>query len=339
MKKESVYIIAEAGVNHNGSVKIGCQLIDAAKEARADAVKFQTFRATNLVSKCAQKAAYQKRLTARSESHFEMIQRLELDESAHRRLIAHAKKRGIQFLSSPFDEQSALLLRKLKIDRLKIPSGEVINIPFLQRVATLKMPVILSTGMSTIGEVEEAVNTLLRGGCPSLALLHCVTEYPAPFNEINLRAMDTLATAFGLTVGYSDHSPGIEIALAAVARGARIIEKHFTLDRSMEGPDHQASLEPAELASMVTAIRHIEAALGDGRKVPAPCERKNIAIARKSLVVTAPLKRGDVITRRVLACKRPGTGIAPRDLEKVIGRVVTRHIGPDEVLQWQDVGQ
>lgn len=339
MKRNKVFIIAEAGVNHNGSIKMGCELIDAAKESGADAVKFQTFLADKLVSKKAEKASYQKRLTDKQESHYEMIRRLELSEKDHRLLISHAKKRRIKFLSSPFDERSADLLAKLKIDLLKIPSGEVINHPFLKHIAKSKLPIILSTGMCTLGEVEEAVEILKKNGCKQLSLLHCVTEYPAPFQEINLRAMDTLQEAFQLEVGYSDHSSGIEIALAAVARGAAIIEKHFTLDRNLPGPDHQASLEPKELKLMVQSIRNIEASLGNGIKVPAQCELKNIPIARKSLVITKRLKKGDKISLSCVACKRPGTGILPKDLEKVLGRKVIRNMEPEEVLRWKDIGE
>jgi N-acetylneuraminate synthase len=335
LKMNRVFIIAEAGVNHNGSIKLGCELIDIAKDAGADAVKFQSFLAKYLVSKKADKAEYQKRLTKKTESHYEMIKRLELSLKDHKILIEHAKKRKIKFLSSPFDEESANLLKKLKIDMLKIPSGEVTNHPFLTHCANLGLPIILSTGMCTLSEVAEAVEVLKPS--KSLSLLHCVTEYPTPYREVNLRAMDTLSSAFSLPVGYSDHTLGIEIALAAVARGARIIEKHFTLDRTLPGPDHQASLEPNELKEMVRCIRNIEDSLGTGVKQPAACELKNIPIARKSLVADMPIKKGTRLSRENVKCKRPGTGISPKDLDKVIGMRVNRDLDRDETIYWKDL--
>jgi sialic acid synthase SpsE len=256
------------------------RLIDAAKASGADAVKFQTFRADLLATRSAHKAPYQERTTAGTESQFEMLQRLELDAPAHLRLIDHCRQIGIQFLSSPFDIESADLLAEMNLPVFKIPSGEITNLPFLEHLARKGRPIILSTGMSNLGEVEEAVGVLKNAGATSLTLLHCVTEYPAPYGEVNLRAMRTLRSAFGLPVGYSDHTPGIEIAVAAAALGADVIEKHFTLDRSLPGPDHAASLEPAELKDMVTAIRHVEVALGTGIKAPAPCELSNLLVAR-----------------------------------------------------------
>ena len=329
-----VFIIAEAGVNHNGSVDLALQLIDAAKTSGADAVKFQTFRADRIATRSAEKAKYQQRQAADGESQFEMLRRLELDAAAHRRLIDHCRKGGIQFLSSPFDLQSVNLLDTLEIPLFKIPSGEITNLPFLERIAAKGRPVILSTGMSTLGEVEEAVQVLRAGGATEITLLHCVTEYPAPYAEINLRAMQTLKLAFGLPVGYSDHSPGIEIAIAAVALGAEIIEKHFTLDRSLPGPDHAASLEPKELKQMVAAIRNVESALGDGIKKPALCELPNIPVARKSVVAARALSAGQKLAAADLDIKRPGTGLSPKLLTVLVGRTLRTNVEPDEVILW-----
>jgi N,N'-diacetyllegionaminate synthase len=329
-----VFIIAEAGVNHNGSLDLALRLVDAAKASGADAVKFQTFRADLLATRSAHKAPYQERTTARAESQFEMLQRLELDAGAHQRLIDHCRQIGIQFLSSPFDTQSADLLATMDVPLFKVPSGEITNLPFLQHVARKGRPVILSTGMSTLGEVEEAVHVLQVAGASQVTLLHCVTEYPAPYAEVNLRAMQTLKTAFGLPVGYSDHTPGIDIAIAAVALGAEVIEKHFTLDRSLPGPDHAASLEPGELQQMVAAIRHVEAALGTGIKAPAPCELPNISVARKSVVAARALPAGHQLTTEDLDIKRPGNGLAPKLLPALIGRTLRADLDKDEVISW-----
>ena len=329
-----VFVIAEAGVNHNGSLDLALKLVDAAKSSGADAVKFQTFRADLLATRSAHKAAYQERTTANSESQFQMLQRLELDEAAHRCLIEHCREVGIQFLSSPFDAQSADLLDAMDLPLYKIPSGEITNLPFLEHLAGKGRPLILSTGMSTLGEVEEAVELLKTAGATELTLLHCVTEYPAPYADVNLRAMLTLKMAFGLPVGYSDHTPGIEIAIAAVALGAEVIEKHFTLDRSLPGPDHAASLEPGELQQMVTAIRHVEAALGNGIKAPAACELPNISVARKSLVALRPLPAGHRLTAGDLDIKRPGNGLAPKMIPALIGRTLRAGLDKDEVITW-----
>lgn len=329
-----VFVIAEAGVNHNGSLDLALQLVDAAKACGADAVKFQTFRADLLTIRSASKAPYQERTTASSESQFEMLQRLQLDAAAHRSLIDYCRKIGIQFLSSPFDLQSVDLLASMDVPLYKVPSGEITNLPFLQHIAQKGRPVILSTGMSTLGEVEEAVQVLLAAGAARLTLLHCVTEYPAPYAEINLRAMLTLKTAFCLPVGYSDHTPGIEISIAAVALGAEVIEKHLTLDRSLAGPDHHASLEPAELQQMVKAIRHVEAALGNGIKVPALCELPNISVARKSVVASRTLLTGHKLTTEDLDIKRPGSGIAPKYLPALLGRALRVGIDKDEIINW-----
>ena len=329
-----VFVIAEAGVNHNGSLDLALQLVDAAKASGADAVKFQTFRADQLATRSAHKAPYQERTTGNSESQFEMLQRLQLDAAAHRCLIHHCRNTGIQFLSSPFDTQSADLLATMDVPLYKVPSGEITNLPFLEHLARKNRPLILSTGMSTLGEVEEAVQVLQFAGAIQLTLLHCVTEYPAPYAEVNLRAMQTLKSAFGLPVGYSDHTSGIEISIAAVALGAEVIEKHFTLDRSLPGPDHSASLEPVELRQMVTAIRHVEAALGTGIKAPARCELPNISVARKSVVAARTLPTGHQLAAGDLEIKRPGDGLAPKLLPTLIGRTLRASVAKDEIINW-----
>jgi len=330
-----IFIIAEAGVNHNGSLDLALRLIDAAKASGADAVKFQTFRAESLAVRTAHKAPYQERTTAAAESQFEMLQRLELDAMAHRRLIDHCRQAGIQFLSSPFDAESADLLASLDVPAFKVPSGEITNLPLLRQLARKGRPLILSTGMATLDEVAEAVEALQSAGAAQLTLLHCVTEYPAPYAEVNLRAMQTLQSAFGLPVGYSDHTPGIEIAVAAAALGAEVIEKHFTLDRSLPGPDHAASLEPDELRQMVSAIRHVEAALGTGIKVPAPCELPNMAVARKSIVAARSMPAGHTLSDGDLDIKRPGSGLAPKLLPSLIGRTLRGDVVKDEVIDWK----
>ncbi len=330
----NVFIIAEAGVNHNGSLELALRLVDAAKASGADAVKFQTFRADLLATRSAHKAPYQERTTAEVESQFEMLERLQLDAAAHRRLIDHCRQVGIQFLSSPFDVQSADLLATMDVPLYKVPSGEITNLPFLEHLARKGRPLILSTGMSTLGEVEEAVHVLQDAGATQLTLLHCVTEYPAPYAEVNLRAMQTLKLAFGLPVGYSDHTLGIEIAVAAVALGAEVIEKHFTLDRSLPGPDHSASLEPDELRAMVAAIRHVEAALGTGIKNPAPCELPNLSVARKSVVAARSLPTGHLLVTGDLDIKRPGNGLAPKLLPTLIGRTLRTGVAKDEMIHW-----
>ena len=329
-----VFIIAEAGVNHNGSLDLALQLVDAAKASGADAVKFQTFRADLLATRSAHKAPYQERTTASTESQFEMLQRLELDAAAHERLIGYSRQVGIQFLSSPFDMQSADLLATMDVPLFKVPSGEITNLPFLQHLARLGRPLILSTGMSTLGEVEEAVHVLQAEAASQLTLLHCVTEYPAPYDEVNLRAMQTLKYAFGLPVGYSDHTPGIDIAIAATALGAEVIEKHFTLNRSLPGPDHAASLEPVELQQMVAAIRHVEVALGTGIKSPAPCELPNISVARKSVVAARALPAGHRLETGDLDIKRPGNGLAPKLLPALIGRTLRAGLAKNEIISW-----
>lgn len=356
----AAFIIAEAGVNHNGSLDMARRLIDVAAEARADAVKFQTFRSELGVSRHAPKAEYQTHTTDKAESQLEMVRKLELTEADHEALIAHAKSRRIAFLSSPFDLPSLRLLTdRFGLELIKIPSGEITNAPFLLAIARAAGRVILSTGMSTLADVETALGVLAFGFTepPGVAparkafvrafarengqealrtrvtLLHCTTEYPAAFAEVNLRAMDSLAAAFALPVGYSDHTPGIHIPVAAVARGARVIEKHFTLDRSLPGPDHKASVEPDELRQMVAFIRDVEAALGDGIKRPSAAEWKNRAIARKSLVAARPISTGEVFTPENLTYKRPGTGISPLEYWQMLGKVATRSYAEDEELR------
>ncbi len=292
MSTDKVFVIAEAGVNHNGSLDLARQLVAAAKETGADAVKFQTFRAEALVVHGAQKAAYQRRTTDAEESQFDMLRRLELDAHAHADLMAYCRQVGIAFLSSPFDESSADMLDAMGVERFKLGSGELTNLPLLGHVARKGKPLIMSTGMATLGEVETALATFREHGGTDVTLLHCVTEYPCPTEQVNLRAMLTLRAAFDVPVGYSDHTEGINIPIAAAAIGARIIEKHFTLDRRMEGPDHKASLEPGEFARMVHAIREVSLALGDGIKRPAACEMANIPVARKSLVAARAIPAG-----------------------------------------------
>lgn len=326
---EHVYIIAEAGVNHNGSLELALKLVDAAAEAGADAVKFQTFRADTIVSKTAQKAEYQKANTGNSETQYEMLKRLELSESDHEALIRRCQEKGIQFFSTAFDLDSIRYLNGLGMPFMKVPSGEITNLPYLRAINACGKPVILSTGMSTMDEVAAAVAVFTN--C-KVTLLHCTTEYPCPFEAVNLKAMQTLRDVFHCPVGYSDHTPGITIPIAAVAMGAEVIEKHFTLDRNMEGPDHKASLEPDELKAMVTAIRTIEKAMGDGIKVPATAEKKNIAIARKSIVAKCAIRKGEMLTGENLTVKRPGDGISPMSWDEVVGSVATCDYSPDQKI-------
>ncbi|HLP80423.1 MAG TPA: N-acetylneuraminate synthase [Nitrosomonas sp.] len=329
------FVIAEAGVNHNGSLELAKRLVDVAAEAGADAVKFQTFKADKLVSKSAQKADYQKQTTAEDESQYEMIKKLELDEDAHRVLIGYCKEKPIMFLSTPFDHDSIRLLNDLGMPIFKIPSGEITNLPYLRHIGGLGKEVIMSTGMADLGEVEDALNVLIEEGTPKekITVLHATTEYPCPIEEVNLRAMQTMRNAFGVRVGYSDHTPGIEVPIAAVAMGACVIEKHFTLDRTMEGPDHKASLEPDELKAMVKAIRNIDQAMGDGIKKASKSEAKNIPISRKSIVAARTIKAGEIFSSDNLAVKRPGAGINPMRWDEVIGTVATCDYQPDEIIK------
>lgn len=330
-----VLIIAEAGVNHNGDMNMARRLIDAAADAGADLVKFQTFNANRLVTRSAKKADYQASATGASESQHTMLQRLELSEAMHHELIAHCATRGIGFFSTAFDLESIDMLTGLGQKIFKVPSGEITNLPYLRHTARAGTPLILSTGMATMADIEAAIDAVEQAGTPrsALTVLHCTTEYPTPMAEVNLRAMQSIGMAFGVAVGYSDHTPGIEVAIAAVAMGAQVIEKHFTLDRTLPGPDHQASLEPHELTAMVTAIRNIEVALGDGIKRLTPSEARNKPIARKSLVAARAIDAGEVFTQENLTCKRPGTGMSPMRWDDVIGRRASRAFDADELIE------
>lgn len=328
------FIIAEAGVNHNGSLELALKLVDAAATAGADAVKFQTFRADRLVTLNAPKAVYQNETTGEAESQFEMLRKLELDERIHRTLVAHCASRGIAFLSTPFDEESADFLENLDVPAYKLPSGELTNLPFLRHVAGKKRPMIMSTGMATLEEVERAVEAVRIAGCKDLVLLHCVSAYPADPADANLRAMATLAETFGVPVGYSDHTLGIEVPLAAVAMGACILEKHFTLDRSLPGPDHRASAEPAELTTLVAAARKVEAALGNGVKRPVASEADTARVARKSLTAACDISAGTVLEPEHIAIKRPGIGIPPRMQDRLVGRKTKVTITADTLFDW-----
>ena len=328
-------IIAEAGVNHNGSIELAKQLVDKAVEAGVDIIKFQTFKSSKLVTKAAKQAEYQqKNIGKDGDSQYQMLKKLELSPEDHEILIAYCKEKGIKFFSTAFDFDSIEYLHSLNLGLWKIPSGEVTNYPFLKRVAGYNEKTILSTGMCDMEDVRAAVEALYKNGLSkeNLILLHCNTEYPTPFEDVNLKAMDTLRKKFGVEVGYSDHTKGIEVPIAAVALGATVIEKHFTLDRNMEGPDHQASLEPDELKAMVTAIRHIEKALGSGKKTISESERKNIAIARKSIVAARPIKKGEMLTEENLTVKRPGTGISPMRWEEVIGTKAIKDFEEEELI-------
>ena len=336
---EPCFIIAEAGVNHNGDVNLAKKLIDVAREAGADAVKFQTFKAEELVTKSADKAEYQKKTTGTSETQYEMIKKLELPEEAHFELKSYADNHGIMFLSTPYDEGSADFLSRLGVVVLKISSADITNHPFLTHIAATNLPIILSTGMSTLGEVEEAIEAVTSNGNDKLILMHCNFNYPARVEDVNLRAMITLKQAFGFPVGYSDHTPGIEVALAAVALGAVAIEKHFTLDRNLPGPDHRASLEPGELKEMVASIRNVEKSLGSSIKRPFGEEAQNRAISRRSLVATTDIAAGMTITRDMIGIKRPGTGIPPKYLNTVEGSKALKSIRQDELITWDKVGE
>lgn len=328
-------VIAEAGVNHNGDIDLAFKLVDAAARAGADMVKFQTFRAQNLVTRGARKAGYQERQTGTGESQLDMLRRLELDESSHRGLLAHCKASGIGFLSTGFDSQSVDLLLELGVDWLKIPSGEITNLPYLRHIGGAGRQVILSTGMADQDETGQALAALEAAGTPrsAITVLHCTTEYPAPMASVNLRAMLTLRDAFGVRVGYSDHTRGIEVAVAAVALGACVIEKHFTLDRGLPGPDHQASLEPDELAAMVSSIRNVEVALGDGVKRASEFELANRDVVRRSLVALRPIRSGESFSAENVAAKRPGTGLSPMRWDDIMGRKASRDFVVDEMIE------
>jgi N-acetylneuraminate synthase len=352
---KQVFIIAEAGVNHNGSLEMAKQLIEVAAAAGADAVKFQTFKAEDVVSGGAPKADYQKAATGATESQLEMLRRLELDQAAHEELLACCRAKNLEFMSTPFDHDSVDLLVELGVARLKVPSGEITNAPLLLKLARTGLPIIMSTGAASLGEVEAALGVLAfgyldyreppspaafqrawrqgQGGLQEkVTLLHCTSEYPAPFEEVNLRAMETLARAFALPVGYSDHTSGIAVAIAATALGARVIEKHFTLDKNLPGPDHQASLDPGELQSLVQNIRRVEAALGRNLKIPTSSELKNLDIIRRSLVASRRIRKGERFSQDNLTSKRPGNGISPLHYWDWLGRVAERDYQTDEII-------
>ena len=329
-----ILIIAEAGVNHNGDLALARKLIDVAAAAGADLVKFQTFSADRLVTRTAAKADYQTMTTDSKESQHEMLRRLELTTEMHKELIAHCAARGIGFFSTGFDIESVDLLVELGQDRFKIPSGEITNLPYLRHIGRMGKPVILSTGMAEMDEIQAAIDALEEAGTSraNVTVLHCTTEYPTPMAEVNLRAMLSIQKAFGVEVGYSDHTRGIEVAIAAVALGASVIEKHFTLDRNLPGPDHKASLEPEELKAMVAGIRNIEIALGDGIKRLTPSEAGNRPLARKSLVARLPIKAGEILSSLNVTTKRPGTGISPMRWGEMIGKPAKRDYKEDELI-------
>lgn len=335
MTRPKTLIIAEAGVNHNGDLEMAKRLVEAAAEAGADMVKFQTFSADRLATRNARKADYQTQNTGEAESQYAMLKRLELSHDMHVALMAHCRQNGIAFFSTGFDTESVDYLMGLGLEDVKIPSGELTNLPYLRHVGRLSRRTFLSTGMSSLGEIEAAVEILEAAGTfrSQIVVLHCNTEYPTPMQDVNLLAMRNIGESLGVAVGYSDHTTGTEVAIAAVALGASVIEKHFTLDRSLPGPDHAASLEPQELAAMVKAIRNIEAALGDGVKRPSPSEVKNRPIVRKSLVAAVPIREGERFSAENLVVKRPGNGVSPMRWDEVIGRIARRDFSEDELIE------
>ena len=329
-------IIAEAGVNHNGSLELAKRLIDAAADAGGDYVKFQTFKAENLVTKSAKQAEYQKKnIGDGDDSQYQMLKNLELSLVDHEVLIGYCKQKGVRFFSTAFDLESIDYLASLNLPLWKIPSGEIINYPYLRKIARQGQTVILSTGMCDMTDIKNALDILIKFGLikDQITILHCNTEYPTPFEDVNLRAMLTIKEAFGIKVGYSDHTRGIEVPIAAVALGAEVIEKHFTLDRNLPGPDHKASLEPDELKAMVRAIRNIEQAMGDGEKKVTVSEGKNIAIARKSIVAAHPIKKGEILSEENLTVKRPGIGISPMQWDEIVGTIAIRDYNEDELIE------
>lgn len=329
-----VFIIAEAGDNHNGDINLAYKLIDAAKESGADAVKFQTFVTEDMMCKDAEMAEYQKVNTGIVESQFDMVKKLELSFSDFKKLKKYADKKGIKFLTTGFDKKSVQFINnELKLDMLKIPSGEITNYPYLVECAKTRLPIILSTGMCELKEIKEAIKVLKKNGTPKITILHCTTEYPAPLESVNLLAMKTLEEKFGYPVGYSDHTKGIDVPCYAVAMGAAVIEKHFTTDKNLPGPDHKASLEPQELKEMVRKIRELEIILGDGNKTPQEAEKGNIPIARKSIVAACDIKQGEKFSEENLACKRPGDGLSPMKWKKVIGKIAKKDYKKDERIE------
>ena len=331
--KSNIFIIAEAGVNHNGDIRLAKKLIDAAAESKADAVKFQTFIGEKIISRGTDKANYQKKTTDASESQLDMIKKLELSFDDFRELKSYCERKGILFLSTPFDIDSARFLNEIGMEIFKIPSGEITNYPLLKIIGQFQKKVIMSTGMSESAEIERAMDVLKECGTEDISLLHCNTQYPTPMEDVNLRAMLQLKNKFHVPVGYSDHTLGIEVPAAAAALGAAIIEKHFTLDKNMEGPDHKASLEPEELAKMVESIRNVETALGDGEKKVTDSEKENIYVARKSIVAAAPIKQGDIFTEENITVKRPGTGISPMRWNEILGQTADRDFEADELIE------
>ncbi|MBM7622972.1 N,N'-diacetyllegionaminate synthase [Sporohalobacter salinus] len=327
------FIIAEAGVNHNGDINLAKKLIEKAAWAGADAVKFQSFKAEKLVSKKAEKADYQKETTGKEENQLEMIKKLELDYKKHQELIDYCQAKEILFMSSAFDLERIELLNKLGMKIWKIPSGEITNLPYLKKIGSLNQRVVMSTGMANLSEIEAALDVLTKAGAEDITVLHCNTEYPTPMEDVNLNAMQTIKDAFKVPVGYSDHTLGIEVPVAAVAMGAKVIEKHFTLDNKMEGPDHRASLEPKELKSMIEAIRNIEKAMGSGIKKPSKSELKNKAVARKSIVAGEDIKAGEVFNKENLTIKRPGIGISPMRWEEILGKIAKKDFKKDELIK------
>jgi len=336
-KLPKTYIIAEAGVNHNGDIALAKKMIEAAHTAGADAVKFQTFKSEKLVTTKAAKASYQKMTTAPEESQMAMLQQLELSTMAHAELYEHSKQVGIEFLSSPFDLESLEFLIKLGVDKIKIPSGEIVNIPFLRKIGASQKKIILSTGMSCLGEIEKAINVIVTAGTPkkNITVLHCNTEYPSPMCDINLKAMQTIGNAFNVEVGYSDHTLGIEIAIAAVAMGAIIIEKHFTLDRSLPGPDQKASLSPHDFLQMTKSIRNVEVAMGDGVKRVSPSEAHNLKLVRKYIVAKRNIQSNELFSNENLCTKRTGKGGCSAALwDKLIGQKAPKAYIKDEIIHW-----
>jgi N,N'-diacetyllegionaminate synthase len=327
-------IIAEAGVNHNGDLNLARRLVEVAAEAGADLVKFQTFKASLLATKNSPKANYQTQTTFKNQSQFEMLNQLELTDKMHETLMAHCNEKKIDFFSSAFDIQGLDYLRSLGLNRFKIPSGEITNLPYLRQVGSYGKPIILSSGMATLSEIDDALKVLKKVGMSrkNITVLHCNTEYPTPMTDVNLKAMCTIRDTFGVAVGYSDHTPGIEVAIAAVALGATVIEKHFTLNRSLPGPDHKASLEPNELSLMIQSIRNIEKALGSDIKQPSLSELKNKTIVRKSLVATKSIRAGEFFTKDNIATKRPGTGISPMLWDQVVGQTASRDFAEDDLI-------
>ncbi len=332
--KKPILIIAEAGVNHNGDIVLAKQLVDAAANAGADIVKFQTFNADRLATQQAKKAEYQIANSSNKETQYQMLSRLELSESMHHELIKHCNKRNIEFLSTGFDIESIDFLASLNMRLYKIPSGEITNLPYLRHIGQLGKPIIISTGMATMDDIYAAISALEKAGTPRsfITILHCTTEYPAPMEEVNLLAMESIKSATGLPIGYSDHTSGIEVSIAAAALGATVIEKHFTLDKNLSGPDHKASLEPNELKALVDSIKNIEKAMGNGIKAPSSKEKKNILVARKSIVAAKKISKGEIFSNENLTCKRPGEGISPMLIDKIIGTIAKKNFEPDEYI-------